>query len=106
MSLRALMLGTALVASSLIGCAHKSPPPPETKAPAAAAAPTPTPAPTPAAETPTPAPEAPPTPPPPECTAATDCEAKGAPSKGMQWACTDSKCAEEKKPAGKKKSKK
>ena len=103
MSPRQFLLGSALIASCMIGCAHKpAPAPAAAPTPAAAPAPVaaPTPDPTPAPETPPAAPAAPA----PECTAPTDCASKGEPAKGMQWACTDSKCAEEKK--GKKKPKK
>lgn len=108
MSLRRFLLTSAFVTSGLIGCAHKPATPPDDKPAAAApapAAPAPAPAETPA-PTPAPAAEAVTTPPAPtpECTSASDCDAKGAASEGNQWACTDSKCTEEKKPAhGKKK---
>ncbi len=111
MSFRMLLLGSTLLASSLAmsGCAHKQPPPadkPAAATPAPAPAATPTPAPETAAATPAPeTPPAAPATPAPECTTADDCASKGTPDKGMQWACADSKCTSEKKPAGKHKKK-
>lgn len=99
MLLRRILLATTLVASA--GCAHKPAATPAQPAPAAAATATePAATPAPAAET-TPPPA--PTPPAPECSAPTDCASKGDAAEGMQWACTDGKCTEEKKPARSKK---